>query len=92
MTLAHPVKPAALLRAADEVEWWIPNIAGLRRYLRAAGFEILETGRPYRLPFGAGFHGRGHRIVQSRLWRLPWPAGWPHVWVRARAAQSSQPR
>ena len=34
--------------------WWLCNPAGLRHLLAAAGFEVLETGRPYLIPYGPG--------------------------------------
>ena len=33
--------------------WWLCNPAGLRHLLRAAGFDVLEMGRPYVVPFGS---------------------------------------
>ena len=34
-----------------ESQWWIPNSAGHRRFLRSAGFDVLETSAPYVLAY-----------------------------------------
>jgi tRNA (mo5U34)-methyltransferase len=45
--------PAAQLKGTDELcQWWIPNAAGHRQMLLAAGFELQRTVRPYCIPFG----------------------------------------
>jgi tRNA (mo5U34)-methyltransferase len=93
-TVAHLSQPAALLRAVDEPRWWTPNLAAHRRMIEAAGFEILEAGGPFFMPFGAGFPPSaplkrvglrrlaaeiGFRLVLRRL-------GAPSAWARCRPA------
>ena len=39
------------LRAKDG-QWLVPNVAGHRRMLEVAGFDLLETIRPYAIPSG----------------------------------------
>ena len=55
LTLTRPTMPAADLAAKGAPRWWTPNVAGHRRMLEAAGFEIVERGGPFFMPFGAGF-------------------------------------
>jgi tRNA (mo5U34)-methyltransferase len=50
--------------------WWLCNPAGLRHLLRAAGFDVLESSRPYIVPFGPG-----NDLVPGPLrecFRRPW--------------------
>jgi hypothetical protein len=89
LTALHPRSPSAeLLAVRGAPYWWIPNLAGLRRYVTAAGLDIVDAGRPYFVANGAG------RVIQS----LPQQAasswvrmqllrrGSPHAWVLARTA------
>jgi tRNA (mo5U34)-methyltransferase len=46
--------PHAELMARGGPFWWEANPAGLARMLEAAGFRVLERGRPFVIPFGAG--------------------------------------
>jgi tRNA (mo5U34)-methyltransferase len=43
--------PVFRLRARDG-QWLVPNVAGHRRMLEIAGFDILETAKPYAIPSG----------------------------------------
>jgi tRNA (mo5U34)-methyltransferase len=54
LTLTRRRTPAAWLRGGELSQWWIPNAAGHRRMVEAAGLEIAETVRPYSIPFGPG--------------------------------------
>jgi tRNA (mo5U34)-methyltransferase len=69
--------------------WWGFNRRGLERIVTAAGFDVVEVGRPYLLPNGPGAPRRGlrscfrgalpeimHNLVQTR--------GDVHVWLVAR--------
>lgn len=80
--------PTATLLGRGMPFWWTPNAAGLRRQVEAAGFELLETGRPYLLPNGPGRMKPGLQKKEregSRLRdRLVLRRGMPHAWVRAR--------
>ena len=70
LTLSHPRRPLARLNGSGpQLQWWVPNAAGHRRMLFAAGFEILSRTRPYCVPFGPGHPGRraGLRTLPSRL-------------------------
>ena len=57
--MSHPRRPLARLNGSGpQLQWWVPNAAGHRRMLFAAGFEILSATRPYCVPFGPGHPGR----------------------------------
>lgn len=83
MSIAHPRRPAARISTLDDVEWSIPNVAGLKESMKRAGFSIFEMSRPYRLRVGAGHGGRTSHLLQSAGWPLPWP-GLAHISIRAR--------
>ena len=68
--MSHPRRALARLNGSGpQLQWWVPNAAGHRRMLFAAGFEILTATRPYCVPFGPGHPGRraGLRTLPSRL-------------------------
>ena len=52
--LLHRRRPLAELRGGEKGQWWIPNVAGHRRMLTAAGFEVEASSGPYAIPFGPG--------------------------------------
>lgn len=89
MTALHPRKPAAKLVGEGLPRWWTPNVAGLRRMVEAAGFQIVDSGGPYMFPFGDGFPRmslRGLSRAQLKFYAFRRPTGAPHAWVRARVA------
>ncbi len=47
-------RPMAEVLISDAPFWEIANPAAHRRMLEAAGFEIVDCGRPYLIPYGAG--------------------------------------
>ncbi len=47
-------------------QWHVPNAAGHRRMLDMAGFDVLETTRPFPRPFGTG-HPPFRRTPRLRL-------------------------
>jgi tRNA (mo5U34)-methyltransferase len=69
--------------------WALPNPAGLRRMVEAAGFEVIEAGRPYLIPRGEApgaptlrvCFGRPLRDVPRRLLAR---RGTLHAWVLGR--------
>ena len=90
-SLLRPRTPTARLEGLDESWWWQPNVAGLRRMVRSAGFEIVEQTGIYFLPAGTA-HPRPALRTQ---WRALGTAagrekvvtrvkGIPHTAVRAR--------
>jgi tRNA (mo5U34)-methyltransferase len=93
-TVLHPREPAALLCGTGQPRWWTPNMAAHRRMVRAAGFEIVEAGGPFFMPFGAGFP-KAKPLREAGLRRLgPELAfraglrnvGAPSAWARCRPA------
>ncbi len=64
--------PAATFEGAtDQSQWWIPNPAGNRRLVEAAGFTVERESRIYAIPFGAGHRPRprGPTALARRLAR-----------------------
>jgi tRNA (mo5U34)-methyltransferase len=53
--------PLAQFDGIDEFEWWMTNLAGLERIVRAAGFGRTEVSEPFELPFRSGGDWRGLR-------------------------------
>ena len=56
-------RPLAELDGIDHFSWWTPNLAGFTRMVRAAGFERVEAGETFELPFAAGGDWKGLRGV-----------------------------
>lgn len=54
LTLLRPRSPLAINLGGENCQWWVPNRSGHRQLLRAAGFEIESTTRPYSIPLGPG--------------------------------------
>jgi tRNA (mo5U34)-methyltransferase len=89
-TLTHPRSPLFRLDGTSGVtQWWIPNAAGHRQMLAAAGFAIERISRPYSIPFGPAHPPRGtsapalrHTLAQLLVTR---GRGVPHLAVLARA-------
>jgi SAM-dependent methyltransferase len=71
--LRHARRPVAELDGTSEMcQWWVPNAAGHRRMLEAAGFDVLRATRPFTEPFGPGHPSRTRprdrlRDVSTRL-------------------------
>jgi tRNA (mo5U34)-methyltransferase len=68
LTLAHPRRPVAHLRPREHFQWWVPNVAGHREMLRAAGFAPQEWRRPLATRFGPGHPPLGWR-PRALAWR-----------------------
>jgi tRNA (mo5U34)-methyltransferase len=70
--------PMVRLDAEDRVWWWQPNLAALHSMIEQAGFEILERGEPYFVPFGSRYQvpRQGPADV---LRRLRSPRGWEEL-------------
>jgi tRNA (mo5U34)-methyltransferase len=81
-------RPTLRLDGVSElVQWFVPNAAGHRRLLEAAGFSLERWSRPYSIPFGAGHPpaGRGVRTLATRAAQRFLTRGWgvPHQAVLA---------
>lgn len=92
LTLLHPFRPAASLEVRFRPRWWVPNMAGLRGMVQAAGLNEVSHGGPYFAKFGRGYPAflknlRAHglrfapREIAQRL------LGAPHGWVLARPSR-----
>src|SRR5205085_9158792 len=51
----------AELDGIDNFEWWVTNMAGLERLVKAAGFARVDAAEPFELPFREGGDWRGLR-------------------------------
>jgi len=78
LTKLLPRTPMARLDADDRVWWWQPNLAALQSMIEQAGFEILERGGPYFVPFGPRY-AVPRQGVGDVLRRLRGPKGWEEL-------------
>ena len=89
-TPTSPFAPSALLSRRNVPYWWIPNLSAYRAYFGKAGFELLDSGRPFFIPFGEGYPERPPlaRLMRSpRLlffWAVVRRLGAPTAWARVR--------
>jgi tRNA (mo5U34)-methyltransferase len=70
LSVLHRRRPLARLNGVDDLcQWWVPNAAGHRRMVEAAGFDVERRTRPYAVPFGPAHPppGRGLSTVRSAL-------------------------
>jgi tRNA (mo5U34)-methyltransferase len=75
LTKLLPRTPMARLDAEDRVWWWQPNLAALHSMIEQAGFEIVERGEPYFVPFGSRYE-YPQRSARALVRRLCSPKGW----------------
>ena len=54
-------RPMAELDGIDHFEWWVTNMQGLIRMVKAAGFARVEPSDTFELPFSKGGDWRGLR-------------------------------
>jgi tRNA (mo5U34)-methyltransferase len=92
LSVLRPRTPAAKLMAVPGYPfWWLPNVSGLRQLVVSAGYEVVASGGPYRVPFGSGWiHPllrHGHPLA-SRARLLMLRRGAPHAWVLAQPRRS----
>jgi tRNA (mo5U34)-methyltransferase len=78
LTKLRPRTPMARLDAEDRVWWWQPNLAALHSMIEQAGFEILERGEPYFVPFGTRYQ-YPRQGLRELLRRLRSPKGWEEL-------------
>ncbi|MGI8944675.1 MAG: class I SAM-dependent methyltransferase [Thermoleophilaceae bacterium] len=88
--LRHGEPAAEVVMERGRPFWYLPNLAGRRRMVEAAGFEVESAGRPYLMRYGAGWEHpaapRTPRRPGMMLQRLVLRRGAPHSWVIARPA------
>ena len=73
-----PRTPMTRLDAEDRVWWWQPNLAALESMIEQAGFQILDRGEPYFVPFGSRYP-RPHLGPRAIVERLSSPRGWEEL-------------
>ena len=89
LSVMHPRRALARLAApGEQMQWWVPNVAGHKRMVFAAGFEVLRSIRPYPDAFGVGHpaHRTDLRTMHLRAARalLTGGVGVPHAALLAR--------
>ncbi|MHB8467104.1 MAG: methyltransferase domain-containing protein [Acidimicrobiales bacterium] len=67
-TLLHPRRASFYLNG-ENGQWLIPNVAGYRKMLNVAGFDVVSASRPFAEPFGAS-HPPVRHDLESRLAKL----------------------
>jgi tRNA (mo5U34)-methyltransferase len=93
LSVLRPRTPMAQLWHTDDARWWTTNIAGHRRLVQSAGFEIVAKGGPLLQPFGRhlpAWPGRGGIGVKEHglraslaYWLFLRRFGVPTSWVLA---------
>ncbi len=93
LTKLRPHTPTARLDVKDRAWWWQPNLAALHSMIEQAGFEIVERGEPYFVPFGPRYERptlgwretlREIRTAEGREKLLLYRRGIAHAAVRCR--------
>lgn len=89
LTLLQPLRSATYFEAKHRPYWHRPNLAGFRRMVRVAGFELVSGPRPFLMPTGAGFSHPPRRLsaLRTREGRdatFVSALGDPHAWLLAR--------
>ena len=92
-TVLHPRTALARIEGVERGQWWLPNRAGNRQLLVAAGFDVERESELYAIPFGAShpppeprlFDWRGHATSIARR-VLTGGTGVPHQAILARPA------
>lgn len=82
-----PRAAAARLQDFPGPFWWVPNAAALSRYVRAAGFRIVDGPTGYTMPIDSRKRSIRYRNRGS-VTRLEWlrnraRGGVPHAWILA---------
>ena len=86
LSVLYRRRPLARLDGTSRlVQWWVPNAAGHRQMLRAAGFELLRESGLYAVRFGPAHSPSARSPLRSLAHRLLTGAdGVPHYAVLAR--------
>jgi tRNA (mo5U34)-methyltransferase len=84
MTLWHPRRAYHHLQVLPgKPFWWLPNRAGLARYVEKAALTVTGSGGPYLIPRGPGY-ARAAPDQPNPLRRALHGRGMIHGWVTAR--------
>ena len=80
LTALLPRRPVLRVDGVSDLfQWTVPNAAGHRRMLEAAGFEVRRSSRPYAIPFGPGStDGPGRLLTRLARRALAGGTGVPH--------------
>ena len=86
LTVLRPRTPSAeVVMQSPRPYWWVPNAAGRRQIVRAAGYRIERDGPPYLMRYGAGWERPGRpRELRLLMQQLALRRGAPHTWILAR--------
>lgn len=89
LSVAHPRRALARLNGSGaQLQWWVPNVAGHRRMVYAAGFDVVRQTAPYSEPFGTGHpaHRGDMRGLRRSVFQTIFSGGRgvPHAAVLAR--------
>lgn len=85
LTLAHRRRPLTSLSGLATVQWHVPNLAGHRRMVAAAGFSVERVVRPFAIPFGPAHPPvRASRARRAMCRYLTGGWGVPHSALLAR--------
>jgi tRNA (mo5U34)-methyltransferase len=69
-SLLRPRMPVAQLARQADSRWWTPNRAAHRRWMVAAGFEIVDSSGWTFQPFGPLATGQKAGLVVLSMWRV----------------------
>jgi tRNA (mo5U34)-methyltransferase len=89
MSVVHRRTPVHVLNGSGPLcQWFVPNAAGHRRMVFAAGFEIVKSTRPYVEPYGVSHPAPGRsprEMLNAALQRAVCRGtGVPHATLLAR--------
>ncbi len=86
LSLLRPRTPSAeVVMRSPRPFWWVPNVAGRRQLVRAAGYQIERGGGPYLMRYGAGWEPTARpRELRLLIQQLALRRGAPHTWILAR--------
>lgn len=86
LTVLRRRRPVLRLRG-EHGQWFVPNAAAHRHLLDVAGFDLLETTRPFARPFGPAHPPVPASAAHRARWALLRERGVPMTAVLARPAQ-----
>lgn len=91
LSIVRRKQPAAeIIMQSPRPYFWIPNAAGRKRLVEAAGFAIESSGKPYLMRYGPGWeHMKTVRNPALLLQSLILRRGAPHTWILARPAAAA---
>lgn len=88
LTLLHPRRAVAHFDGLGRPWWWKPNLFGLARLIKSAGFQVVASPRQVYIPAGAGqpkrrLDPRLLRTTDGRDQLIRWVKGDPHAAILA---------